>query len=239
MKDGREVLIGNRCGRKHFNASDDFIRQSRAIDTKLKLERLRGQLELILENKPRIAEKIEDALQRTRVMEERTSKIKRSLPPAITRAVNVRRAQGDPSVTLDVSYEEKDEKGRKKTMWRSQRLGSLKGLAFWGMSIREMRLRLQKISESLEDACPAGTDDFSTLSQWVEDLSSVDRLLRDLDQYERALERFTDPENLRLVMFLVKSHLDQEAVAQLLLGFAEPEVSPDISPGPLSAIFLA
>lgn len=215
-KDGRELLIGNECGRKYFNANEDFKSQKRVIDEKVRLQRSRAQLEAILKNRDALREQIESAQQRLFAIRQQEEFVRQSLPPSVIRAIRAKSRQATPRVNLEVAYQETDEKGRKKTRWQTQAIGSLRGLVLWTMPAGRLREVAQRAYEALESASPDASDDRKVIKEWVEGLQAVEGLLRDLDQYEQALERFTEPANLRMVMFLVGSHLDQDQVAELI-----------------------
>lgn len=216
-KDGREVLIGNECGRKHFQANEAFVLQRREIDQQIKVQRYRERISEALERRLDLRSLLNTA--RSRIEDARLEylSVMDSLPKAAKQNLRERTKTGNRSVIIEVELVERDDKGRKTTKWEGREIGKLSGLGIWTRTTTELEGRLNHCAVALNEAHAYRTASEKQLREWAEAVESIDGLLADVAQYENDLERFTAADNLINVLFVVRSHVDQEQIADFII----------------------
>lgn len=220
-KDGTEGYIGRNCAAKHFKGDKNFASERARVDREVRKTNLLERLSTGLSD-TKLPLNLDRWQQKSREMNDRIKDIKSEFPDLVYKRLADAAKTGNSVVSVEIRYPEKDDNGREYSRWQLTTVGRLMGLN----GLDEKRLlpinrAIQAAKKALSKAKVSSEVTPRQLQNWVnciEGAQGVDALLGEV---QRDLDAFLQPENTKLLCWLVRSENVQRDLVRTVLTWKE------------------
>lgn len=216
---GQEALIGRDCARKYFNQDDRFIRLTNQVDRELNITSRLNSLSELLNDRQKFEDTLGEQSRRLRRIQSVVTSLETALPDRVIQFLHQTTKTGNKAVTLQLKYEETNERGDKDVEWVSHALGSLVGTEIWKFSqFGDCHRELSEIKKTLSELQLVREAGETKLKKWLDSLNGLSDQIKKVDELESALKSFTQTDNLHLLVFLVSDPNEKIQIAKLALA---------------------
>jgi hypothetical protein len=217
-KDGAEGFIGGDCAQKYFGADRTFATEASRVRRELRVEELIQGINARL-NDPAFRQRAEAVVTRHRQVRDQVGSAREVWPQSLLQRLLDMVKTGRKTVDVEFRYVERDKEGKESSTWQAVTIGSIVGAEGLDvLHIRRLAERLADITRTLAEAAPAARDlPERTLREWRRTLEDLDQCEGEIDEVVKALGIFQEPENLRLLCWLVRKDANRRAVVRAIM----------------------
>jgi hypothetical protein len=216
-KDGAEGYIGGDCAQRYFGADRAFATEAGRVRRELRIDDLIDRLNTKLSDRAFRLRAV-SAMARNHLVRDEVTSAREAWPLSLLLRLHEMVKTGARAVDVEFRYVEREKDGTEHVQWQPVTIGSV--VAAEGLDsihMRRLAERLADVVRTLEEAQPSREHSERTLRKWQLTLEDLDQCEGELDEVVAALAAFYDPENLRLLCWLVQKDTDRRAIVRAIM----------------------
>jgi hypothetical protein len=215
---GLEALIGNKCGKNHFGATDAYAKETRRVKTEVRITNVLAELAGLLADRDTLLSDVSRQLERIRNVRSYVKVLDERLPQTLIARLRAMAKTGNRRVFVEFARKEVDEEGSEKTIWEREGLDSVAGVSILLLDrLTPLVQGLHLIRDIASTAALSREVDVRQLVRWRDALRQLPVLRSAIDGIEAEHRAFGAQNNLESLIVMARDE-DKADVALAVLG---------------------